>query len=113
MTARNPDDTTDERSTEQPDMPTPRETQEELAEVSALVTAESHVEKRLEVTGRVVGGDPQVSMTLPSQVDDSIDTSSFSVSIDSDRARDLAEALERRAEYAEERARRINKGRDE
>jgi hypothetical protein len=113
MTARNPDDTTDERSTEQPDMPTPRETQEELANVSALISSESHVEKRLEVTGRVVGGDPQVSMTLPSQVEGSFDTSSFSFSIPADRARDLAEALERRAEYADERARRINQKRDE
>jgi hypothetical protein len=94
-------------------MPTPRETQEELAEVSALVTAESHVEKRLEVTGRVVGGDPQVSVTFPSQVEGEFDTSSFTFTLPADRARDLAEALERRAEYAEERARRINQERDE
>jgi hypothetical protein len=103
------DDSTDYRK---PDMPTPRETKEDLADVSALVTAKSHAEKRLEVTGRGRGGEPEVSVTFPSQVEGEFDTSSFTFTLPADRARDLAEALERRAEYAEEYARRAEELQD-
>lgn len=95
------DRTGTDRERDGDELPTPKESKETVEDVSAYIQADTHVEQPLEVLGSASsGGEPRVSIGMKSAF--GLNDAGFSIGLSPETARDLAERLKDRADYAEE-----------